>query len=297
MLFYNKLLHHVAIICYRTVIINVYTVHLYTWNEVYDGDEYDGINEYLTYGGIPMVVLAKTDERKTEILNNLVAETYLQDISKRYRIKNLEEMNNLLDFLSSAIGSLTNPNKLVRTFKFVKKSKITQATVARYLEHLEDSFIIEAVQRYDIKGKQYLETPLKYYFMDLGLRNARINFRQQEITHSMENAIYIELRMRGYSVDVGNVCIAERNRTGVSCRKQLEVDFVCNRGSNRYYIQSAYRLDDEKKAKQEMRPLLRIGDSFKKIIVTIDTPKPMYSEEGILIMNLYDFLLKPELME
>ena len=277
--------------------VHMYPLSFSEFMSIYNGNKYDGWNEYITYGGIPLVVLADSEEQKVDILQNLFAETYLRDISQRYRIKNLDEMNSLLDFLSSAIGSLTNPNKLVNTFKTVKKSKITQQTVARYLEHLEDSYLIESAQRYDIKGKAYLETPLKYYFMDLGLRNCRLNFRQNELPHSMENVIYIELRMRGFSVDVGNVTVSEKNKNGQAERRQLEVDFVCNKGSKRYYIQSAYRMDSKEKSDQEQRPLLKIDDNFRKIIITSDTPKPAYNEEGILIMNVYDFLLNPEYMD
>lgn len=277
--------------------IHMYPLSFSEFMSIYNGNKYDGWNEYITFGGIPLVVLADDEEQKIAILQNLFSETYLQDIKKRYKIKSLEEMNSLLDFLSSSIGSLTNPNKLVNTFKSVKKSKITQATVGRYLDHLEDSYLIESAQRYDIKGKAYLETPLKYYFMDLGLRNVRLNFRQQEPSHSMENVLYIELRMRGFSVDVGNVCISERNSDGRPERRQLEVDFVCNKGSKRYYIQSAYRMDSEEKIKQEQRPLRKIDDGFRKLIITSDSPKPTYNEEGILTMNVYDFLLHPEYMD
>ena len=196
-------------------------------------------------------------------MQNLFNEIYLQDITKRNRVRNIEELEDLLNILSSAIGSLTNPEKLKNTFKTVKKSRITSATIKKYLDYFEDSFLIESAQRYDIKGKAYIETPKKYYFSDLGLRNARINFRQFEQTYSMENVIYNELRMRGYSVDVGVIPIAERNQEGKVIRKQLEVDFVCNLGSSRYYIQSAYSLPDETKRTQEIRPFRKIDDSFK----------------------------------
>ena len=206
-------------------------------------------------------------------------------------------MDILLDILSSAIGSLTNPNKLQRTFKSVNKSKITATTITKYLEYLEDSFLIEEANRYDIKGKAYIGTPSKYYFMDIGLRNARIKFRQMEITHSMENVIYNELRMRGYSVDVGNINIFDYDKNGKKERKQLEVDFICRKGSKKYYIQSAYVLDTDEKREQEIRPFLRINDSFKKIIITSNTPKPLYTDDGILMMNIYDFLLHPNSLD
>ena len=206
-------------------------------------------------------------------------------------------MEDLLNILSSAIGSLTNPEKLKNTLRTVKKSKITSNTIKKYLDYFEDSFLIESAQRYDIKGKAYIETPKKYYFSDLGLRNARINFRQFEQTHSMENVIYNELRMRGYSVDVGVVPIAEKDRNGKVTRKQLEVDFVCNLGSSRYYIQSSYTLPDEAKRTQEVRPFRKIDDSFRKIIITRDMVPRQYDEYGILTVNIYDFLLDPKCLE
>lgn len=203
----------------------------------------------------------------------------------------------MLNILSSAIGSLTNPEKRKNTFKTVKKSRITANTIRKYLEFFEDSFLIESAQRYDIKGKAYIETPKKYYFSDLGLRNARINFRQFEQTHSMENVIYNELRMRGYSVDVGVVPIAEKDKEGRVSRKQLEVDFVCNLGSSRYYIQSAYSLPDAEKRSQEIRPFRKIDDSFKKIIITKDVVAPYYDDYGVLTVNIYDFLLDPTCLD
>lgn len=221
-------------------------------------------------------------------------EIYIQDITKRNRVKNIRELEDLLNILSSAIGSLTNPEKLKNIFKTVKKSKITANTIKKYLDYFEDSFLIESAQRFDIKGKAYIETPKKYYFSDLGLRNARINFRQFEQTHSMENVIYNELRMRGYSVDVGVIPIAEKDKDGKVNRKQLEIDFVCNLGSSRYYIQSAYSLPNEAKRTQEIRPFRKIDDSFKKIIITKDIVQPHYDEYGILTVNIYDFLLDRE---
>src|SRR5699024_7160969 len=234
---------------------------------------------------------------KAAALQNLFREIYIQDIVRRNRVKNIGELEDLLNILSSAIGSLTNPEKLKNTFRTVKKSKITSNTIKKYLNYFEDSFLIESAQRYDIKGKAYIETPKKYYFSDLGLRNARINFRQFEQTHSMENVIYNELRMRGYSVDVGVVPIAEKDRNGKVTRKQLEVDLVCNLGSSRYYIQSAYTLPDETKRTQEVRPFRKIDDSFKKIIITRDMVPTQYDEYGILTINVYDFLLDPKCLE
>lgn len=264
---------------------------------VYKGDKYMGLSEYMLYGGIPLVVLREDAGDKAAALQNLFNEIYIRDITQRNRVKNIGELEDLLNRLSSAIGSLTNPEKLKNTFKTVKKSKITSATIKKYLDYFENSFLIESAQRYDIKGKAYIETPKKYYFSDLGLRNARINFRQFEQTHSMENVIYNELRMRGYSVDVGVMPIAEKDKGGKVVRKQLEVDFVCNLGSSRYYIQSAYSLPDEAKRIQETRPFRKIGDSFKKIIITKDIVQPYYDEYGILTINIYDFLLNPQCFE
>lgn len=277
--------------------IPMYPLSFAEFMTVYNGDKYTGLSEYMLYGGIPMVVLRQSANDKAITLQNLFNEIYIRDITARNHVKNIGELEDLLNILSSAIGSLTNPEKLKNTFKTAKKSKITANTIRKYLEYFEDSFLIESAQRYDIKGKAYIETPKKYYFSDLGLRNARINFRQFEQTHSMENVIYNELRMRGYSVDVGVVPIAEKAPDGKVTRKQLEVDFVCNLGSARYYIQSAYSLPDEAKRTQEIRPFRKIDDSFKKIIITKDLVPPYYDEYGILTINIYDFLLDPACLE
>lgn len=277
--------------------VPMYPLSFAEFMSVYKGDKYEGLSEYMLYGGIPLVVLREGAGDKAAALQNLFSEIYIQDICKRNRIKNIGELEDLLNILSSAIGSLTNPEKLKGTFKTIKKSKITSKTIKKYLDYFEDSFLIESAQRYDIKGKAYIETPKKYYFSDLGLRNARINFRQFEQTHSMENVIYNELCMRGYRVDVGVVPIAEKDADGRVSRKQLEVDFVCNLGSSRYYIQSAYSLPDEDKRTQEIRPFRKIDDSFKKIVITKDIVPPCYDEYGILTVNIYDFLLDPNLLE
>ena len=237
------------------------------------------------------------DEQKMNLLDNLFQETYISDIVKRNKIRNVGEMESLLDVLASAIGALTNPNKLQKTFKSVNNSKITATTITKYIEYLEDSFLIEEANRYDIKGKSYIGTPLKYYFMDMGLRNSRIHYRQLEVTHSMENVIYNELRMRGFHVDVGNLTVIEKGKDTKPVKKQLEVDFICNKGSKKYYIQSAYMLETEAKMAQEIRPFLKINDSFKKIVITSDIPKPFYNDQGILIMNVYDFLLNADSLD
>lgn len=261
---------------------------------VYPGDKYEGLIQYMMYGGIPLVVLRQNDNDKARTLQNLFDEIYIRDIVKRNKLKKQSELEDLLNILSSAIGSLTNPEKLKNTFCSVKNSKITTVTLNKYLNCLEDAFLIESAQRYDVKSKSYIETPKKYYFSDLGLRNARINFRQFEQTHAMENVIYNELKMRGFNVDVGVVPIAERNEKGSVQRKQLEVDFVCNLGSKRYYIQSAYSLPTDEKREQEVKPLRKIDDSFKKIIVTKDIVPTTYDENGILTVNIYDFLLNKD---
>ena len=277
--------------------IHMYPLSFAEFMTAYSGDKYTGLSEYMLYGGIPLVVLRNGANEKSAALQSLFDEIYIRDIEKRNKIRNISELEDLLNILSSSIGSLTNPEKLSNTFKTVKKSKITATTIRKYLGYLEDSFLIESTQRYDIKGRNYIETPKKYYFTDLGLRNARINFRQFEQTHSMENVIYNELRMRGYNVDVGVIPVAEKDADGKVARKQLEVDFVCNLGSLRYYIQSAYSLPDEAKRAQEVRPFRKIDDSFKKIIVTKDIVHAFYDDMGVLTMNIYDFLLDPNSLE
>ena len=259
--------------------------------ENYSGNRCDGWNEYLLYGGLPQVVLLPTPEQKIELLKSLMEETYISDIVGRHNVRNRAEMEELLNILSSAIGSLTNPRKLTAAFKSVKQVSISPNTIRNYLDYLCDAFLISVSHRYDIRGKKYINTPLKYYFTDIGLRNARINFRQLEETHIMENLIYNELCARGFNVDVGIVQINVRDKNGKMVRKQLEVDFVCNKGMKRYYIRSAFSMPDRVKTEQEQRPLMKIEDNFKKIIVTKDSPTMWYTEEGILVMSIYDFML------
>lgn len=261
---------------------------------VYNGNKYDGLTEYMLYGGIPMVVLRDGAENKSAMLKRLFEEIYIKDIEKRNKVKGKSDLEDLLNILSSSIGSLTNPEKLKNTFRSVKNSKITANTIRKYIDYFVDCFLVESATRYDIKGKAYIETPLKYYFSDLGLRNARINFRQFEQSHSMENVIYNELKLRGFSVDVGVVPFVTKDEKGNTIRKQLEVDFVCNLGSKRYYIQSAYSMPSEEKLQQEIRPFKKIDDSFKKIVITGDMSPTYYNDDGILFMNIFDFLLKPE---
>ena len=276
--------------------IHMYPLSFAEFMSCYQGDKYEGLSEYMLYGGIPLVVLRQNAQDKAKLLSNLFGEIYISDIVKRNKIRNIGELEDLLNILSSSIGSLTNPEKLKNTFKTVKKSKITAATIKKYIDCFEDSFLIDSAERYDIKGRSYIETPKKYYFSDLGLRNARINFRQFEQTYTMENVIYNELCMRGYRVDVGMIPILEKDASGNKVRKQVEVDFVCNLGSARYYIQSALSIPDEEKRMQETRSLRQIDDSFKKIIVTKDIVAPHYDEHGIFTVNIYDFLLNPEYM-
>ncbi|MBQ7226909.1 MAG: ATP-binding protein [Clostridia bacterium] len=276
--------------------IHMYPLSFSEFMSFYKGDKYEGLAQYMLYGGIPLVVVREDSRDKVAVLTNLFNEIYIRDILKKYKVRNQQELEDLLNILSSSIGSLTNPEKLKNTFKTVKKSKITSSTIKKYLDYFEDSFLLESAQRYDIKGRAYIETPKKYYFTDLGLRNARINFRQLEQTHAMENVIYNELRMRGYNVDVGVVSVNEKENEKI-VRKQLEVDFVCNFGSVRYYIQSAFSVPNEAKMLQEIRPFRKIDDSFRKIVVTKDVVSPYYDENGILIINVYDFLLNNSFME
>ena len=264
---------------------------------VFGDDKVSRFHEYMLYGGLPLVALASAPEDKIAILDSLYTETYLRDIVGRNKIRKIAELENLLDILSSAIGSLINPEKLRKTFCSVKHSRITADTIAKYIGYLEDAYLLEAAQRYDIKGKAYIETPLKYYYSDLGLRNARLNFRQLEEPHSMENIIYNELRHRKFNVDIGQLEVSEKNVGGTYRRKQLEVDFVANKGAKRYYIQSAYLIPDEEKREQEIRSLLKIDDSFKKIVITSHAPAPLYDDHGILTMSIYDFLLNPDSLD
>jgi uncharacterized protein len=277
-------------------------VHMYplTYSEfmsVYDGDKQEGWRDYVLFGGIPLVLGFETADQKSDFLKSLFEETYISDITGRNNIRNKAELEELLNILSSAIGTLTNPSKLSATFKSVKNKSISKDTIIKYIDYLKDSFLIDSAIRYDIKGKKYINTPSKYYFTDLGLRNARLNFRQVEETHAMENIIFNELKVRGYNVDVGVVVMNEVDKNGKKIRKQLEVDFVCNKGSKRFYIQSAYALPDKEKMEQEQRSLVNTGDGFKKIIITKDAVAPLYNDEGILVMSVFDFLLNPDSME
>ena len=277
--------------------VHMYPLSFAEFMSVYQGTKQDGWNEYMLYGGIPLVLEFTTPDQKIAFLKSLFEETYISDIVGRHHIRNKAELEDLLNILSSAIGSLTNPEKLSATFQTVKKKKISTSTLRRYIDYLCDSFLIDSAIRYDVKGKKYIDTPVKYYFTDMGLRNARLNFRQIEETHSMENIIFNELKMRGFNVDVGVIVQYDTNDKGNGIRKQLEIDFVCNQGSKRYYIQSAYAIPDQAKMEQEQRSLMLTGDFFKRLIITKDTPAPYYNESGVMIMSVYDFLLNENSLE
>ena len=262
----------------------------------YIGSKEDAWKQYCLYGGLPKVLEYKTDEDKVAYLKNIFEETYLTDIKDRHKIRNDAELNELLDILSSAVGSLTNPKKLSDTFKSIKQVSLHPDTINNYLEYFVDSYLISQSKRYDIKGKRYINTPSKYYFTDMGLRNARLNFRQFEETHIMENVIYNELKIIGFNVDVG-VVDYRKDIDGKSVRVQAEVDFVCNKADRRYYIQSAFSIPDREKMLQEQNSLTRINDSFKKIIIVKDAIKTHYNEDGVLILNMFDFLLEENSLE
>ena len=257
-----------------------------------NGSKEDALEHYLRYGGLPQVALQPNDEYRSTVLKDLLKETYIIDILERNRVKNSAELEELLAMLASGIGGLTNPQKLSNTFKTVKNVSIGAPTLKSYIDYFCDAFLVEQVNRYDVKGKRYIGTPLKYYFSDLGLRNALLNFRQVEKTHLMENLIYNELRGRGYNVDVGVVPYNGKNAQGVSFRKQLEVDFVCNKGSQRLYVQSALALPTQEKIDQETKSLRRIDDGFQKMVVVGDHTIGSHDESGILFINIYDFLMQ-----
>lgn len=271
--------------------IHITPLSFQEFSSVKEGSQESLLMEYLTYGGLPQVAAMTDSQQKIEYLKNLFTHTYIRDIKERYDIQKDDDLEELISLIASNIGSLTNPTKLENSFKSVKRSVLSKDTIKIYLDLLQDAFLIEKSTRYDIKGKKYIDTPSKYYFTDLGLRNARLNFRQTEFTHLMENAIYNELRLRGLSVDVGQIVIQKSVEDGKRQRSTLEVDFVCNQGYKRYYIQSAYALPTEEKQEQELNSLLKINDSFPKIVI-VGTPTPTYqTEEGITIMNVYDFLM------
>ena len=277
--------------------VHVYPVSFREYMDVFDGDKYEGWSSYVTFGGLPLTVTMATDEQRMAYLTGLFEETYIKDIIERNHIEKVQEINDLINILASGIGSLTNASKIEATFRSVIHSDISLNTIRTYIDHLKDAFIVNEVNRYDVKGRKYIGTPLKYYFEDVGLRNARLGFRQVEETHLMENIIYNELRVRGYRVNVGVVVKRSRTAEGVQEKKQLEIDFVANMGSKRYYIQSAFSLPEAEKRAQEKASLINVNDSFKKIIIVKDVVKPLYDDDGILTMSIFDFLLNENSLE
>ena len=276
--------------------IRVYPLSFAEFYNNYE-DKRKALKDYMTYGGMPYILYLKTSEEKSEYLNDLFKNTYLNDIVERNKIQREDILEIIINMLSSSVGSLTNPKKLCDTFISNGYADINRNTINSYIQYLQDAFLINKVERYDIKGKKYITTPSKYYFTDIGLRNARLNFRQQEEDHLMENIIYNELLVRGYNVDVGVIERFEKDSTDKTIRKQLEVDFVCNQSSKRYYIQSAFAIPNKEKMEQEQKSLININDSFKKIIIVKDDINLWRNEEGILIISLEEFLLNPNSLD
>ena len=271
--------------------IKVYPLSFSEFMSVYDSDEVKGLDEYIIYGGLPLITTFKTAEEKIDYLNFQKDNVYINDVIERNDIRNDEELKTLIEIISSSIASLTNPTKLYNTFISKGNKNITNKTIALYLKYLEETFLIEKSKRFDVKGKKYIETPSKYYFVDIGIRNSLINFRQLEKTHIMENIIYTELRRRGFNVDVGVVEKRNNLNNGKKDYKQLEIDFVVNKGSDKYYIQSAYSIEDDNKKEQELQSLLNVGDNFKKIVIVYDHFIKWQDDNGIIYMSIYDFLL------
>ena len=271
--------------------IRIYPLSFREYCSVYEGSADEAWDDYFTYGGLPLILSRETTEEKAEYLMSLFQKVYLSDIIDRHKVRHQEELDELVDILASAVGSLTNPLKLANAFKSVKKKTISDKTLKKYMDYLMDAFLVSKAVRYDIKGRKYIGSPAKFYFEDVGLRNARLNFRQMEENHIMENIIYNELRIRGYHVDVGLVEQFGKNSENKTTKKQLEVDFVVTRGSEKYYIQSAFAMNAEGKREQEERPLNAIGDSFKKIIVVRDNIKVRRNDMGIVTIGVRNFLL------
>ena len=276
--------------------IRIYPLSYYEFMSIYKGDKLDGWVEYITYGGLPLVVTMSNDERKMNYLKEQQKNVYINDVVERNNIKNDSELITLVEIISSTIGSLSNPKKLSDTFKSNAGVDISPKTISSYLKYLEEEFLIEKSERYDVKGKKYMSTPYKFYFSDIGLRNSFINFRQYEETHIMENVIYLELKRRGYNVDVGVVELKERKENEFTY-KQLEIDFIANKGNNKIYIQSAFSMPTAEKKEQEERSLLKINDSFKKIIIVKDYIKRIRDDNGIIVMSVFDFLLDPNSLD
>lgn len=277
--------------------IRIYPLSFAEFYSAYEGDYDDAWNEYMIYGGLPQVASFQTERQKAEYLKNIFANVYLKDVVERNHIQNIDELGTLVDILASAIGAPTNPTKISNTYATERKISYSNKTISNHIDYLAEAFLISKANRYDIKGRKYIGANLKYYFTDIGLRNARLNFRQQEPTHIMENAVYNELLIRGYNVDVGIVDIFAKDNEGKRIRKQLEVDFVVNQGSQRYYIQVAYDMSSEEKQIQEFYSFRNIPDSFKKIIIVNGTSKPWRNEEGFVIMGMKYFLLNADSLE
>ena len=265
--------------------------------EGFEGSKEAAWREYYEFGGLPQILSLKTRQQKIEYLSNLVESVYIADLIERNRIKNDEGLRDFIRILASSIGAPSNPSRIAKTFESAEKKRITSETLSHYIKYLKEAFVIEEALRYDVKGRKYIGTETKYYFSDMGLRNSILGFRQVEENHLMENILYNELRCRGYNVDVGIVETMERDSEGKLARKRLEIDFVANQGSQRYYIQSAFRMDNEEKVIQEQKSLLNIPDSFKKIILVKDEIASYHDYNGILRMGLFDFLLNPRSME
>lgn len=280
----------------RGIEMRVFPLSFSEYKSVHDGSNNDAWNDFTLYGSLPAIFLQKNDIEKKNYLNSLKDTVYLNDVVERNNIQNRDDLEKIIEIISSNIGSLTNPQKISDTFNTTIKSNIDRKTVSKYLLLLENAFIISKVERYDVKGRQYIDSPYKYYFSDIGLRNALLNFRQTDLDHIMENVIYNELLKRGYSVDIG-IVVKKTTENGKDVRKNYEVDFVCNRGSNKYYIQSAYAMSTEEKLKQEQNSLLNINDSFKKIIVVKDDIKVMKDDNGIVTIGLFEFLLNENSLE
>ena len=274
--------------------VRVYPLCFSEYVSVYNGSASQAWKDYYTFGGMPLILSREENDMKADYLSNLFKEVYLRDICERNQVRHEADLDTLVDILASSIGSLTNPSKLRRSFKSGRNSAITDKTVKAYIDYLEDAFLLESAHRYDVKGRKYIETPLKYYFVDVGLRNARLNFRQQEENHIMENVVYNELKIRGYSVDAGVVDTTETDVTGKRRQKRLEVDFIARKGSDQFYIQSAYTIDSDAKEAIEKRSLKKIPDSFRKIVIVKDDIKTKHDESGIVTMGLFDFLLNIE---
>ena len=277
--------------------IRIYPLSFAEFYVAFDGEYDDAWEEYMTYGGLPQVVQFSVERQKAEYLKNIFTNVYIKDVVERNKIQNVDEINTLVDILASAIGAPTNPTKISNTFKSERGINYSNKTISNHIDYLVEAFLISKADRYDIKGRKYVGANLKYYFSDLGLRNARLNFRQQEPTHIMENIVYNELLIRGYNVDVGIVEVYAQNDEGKTTRKQFEVDFVVNQGSQRYYIQVAYDMTSEEKQTQEFNSFRNIPDSFKKIVIVNGTKKPWRNEEGFVIMGMKYFLLNADSLE